>query len=192
MFKLLAHIAVLAGIVLIARDQGFGTPATIAMAVIGAVLVHFTYERLFGTGSFNVVGIRDDDPLMLEAFKEAKAGWPSFLRLYAERPQHCVVKFRLQTSHGIENVWGDLVSLTPDHAVVVIRTAPKGSVEGLDGPEREIPLSDIVDWQVVFDDETLIGGYTQQAVFRIIERDAGSLPDRYASELARYRPVPEH
>jgi uncharacterized protein YegJ (DUF2314 family) len=190
MLKLLAHIAVLAGVVLLARDQGFGIPATVTTAILGAVLVHVVYEKLFG--SSNVVGIREDDPLMLEAFQEAKSRWPSFLRLYAERPQHSVVKFALQTSYGIENVWGDLISMNSDRAIVVIRTAPKGSVDGVDSPEREIPLADIVDWQVVFDDETLVGGYTQQAVFRIIERDAGSLPDRYARELARYRQVPEH
>jgi len=52
-------------------------------------------------------------------------------------------------------------------------------------------MSDIVDWQVVVEDGTLRGGSRQQATFRIMERENGSLHPKFVRELARYRPVDE-
>ena len=52
-----------------------------------------------------------------------------------------------------------------------------------------IPVSDIVDWQVMVADGSLRGGFTQQATFRIIERESGTLPREYADQLNRYRPI---
>ena len=41
----------------------------------------------------------------------------------------------------------------------------------------------------MFADGSLRGGFTQQATFRIMERENGSLPRKFIDELARYRPV---
>jgi hypothetical protein len=54
-----------------------------------------------------------------------------------------------------------------------------------------IPIADIVDWQVMVADGSLRGGFTQQATFRIIERESGILPRQYAEQLGRYRPLSE-
>jgi hypothetical protein len=52
-----------------------------------------------------------------------------------------------------------------------------------------VPTSDLGDWQIMFPDSTLRGGFTQQATFRIIERDHGNLPPKFVEQLARYREV---
>ena len=97
------------------------------------------------------------------------------------------MKFRLRTKSGdIENFWGDLVELRGDEAAVSLRTPPVGETDVHD-TRMTVPVSDIVDWQVMFPDGTLRGGFTQQATFRIIERDRGRLPRKFAEQLARYR-----
>ena len=46
-------------------------------------------------------------------------------------------------------------------------------------------------WQGMMSDGSLRGGFTQQATFRIIERDSGTLDPRLADQLGRYRPITE-
>jgi uncharacterized protein YegJ (DUF2314 family) len=67
-----------------------------------------------------------------------------------------------------------------------LRTPPVGKTDVGD-PRMTVPLTDIVDWQVMLADGSLRGGFTQQATFRIIERDRGRLPRKFAEQLARYR-----
>lgn len=189
MLKLFFQLMVLAFGIGLTRSLELGLVASLGVAISGIVLTHLAYERLLGGGSSNAVMVRVDDPLMVQALACAKETWPQFLDFFDERPGHCMVKFRLQTSLGIENVWGDLVSLEGDRAAVLLRTPPDGSFKGSDQPVQNISISEIVDWQVVFEDETIAGGFTQQAVIRIIERDSGGLPEHCIAELARYRPV---
>ena len=138
-------------------------------------------------GHLGAVPIAHDDPLMLAAVDQARQTWGTFLRLYAAHPETTIVKFRLRTKSGdIENVWGDLLELRDDRATVSLRTPPVGETDARE-PQMTIPVADIVDWQVMFPDGTLRGGFTQQATFRIIERDRGRLPRKFAEQLARYR-----
>jgi hypothetical protein len=138
-------------------------------------------------GHLGAVSIAADDPLMVAAVEQARQTWGTFRRLYGEHPETSIVKFRLRTKSGdIENVWGDLIELRADEASVSLRTPPVGAADVRD-PRMTISVADIIDWQVMFSDGTLRGGFTQQATFRIIERDRGRLPRKYAEQLARYR-----
>lgn len=189
MGSLLAHAVV--GAVLVGLGRGLGWPwwATAGAMLAGAVVVHLLLERARRrvSGHLGAAAIAHDDPLMLAAFDEAKRTWTTFLALYREHPQASIVKFRLHTTAGeIENVWGDLLALEDARATVFLRTPPVGKTDVRD-PQITVPLADIVDWQVMLPDGTLRGGFTQQATFRIIERDRGRLPRKYAEQLARYR-----
>jgi uncharacterized protein YegJ (DUF2314 family) len=128
---------------------------------------------------------------MLAAFDDAKSTWPQFLELFREYPRDSLIKFRLRTKSGeIENVWGDLLELNPETAVTYLRTLPVGDVD-LSDRRLTIPTADIVDWQVMVADGSLRGGFTQQATFRIMERENGSLPPQFAEQMKRYRPLSE-
>ena len=166
--------------------------ALIATAVVVHLVYEFVYQRLFGSSRhLGAAGIGKDDPLMLAALEDAKRTWPQFLDLFREHPRDSLVKYRLRTEAGEDEfVWGDLLELDGEKATVYLRTPPVGRVE-LDGPRMEIPADDIVDWQVMVPDGTLRGGFTQQATFRIVEREQGGLPAKFAKELDRYRPVEE-
>jgi uncharacterized protein YegJ (DUF2314 family) len=191
MDKLLLQLA--AGGIVVLLGRGLDCPwwVTAGAVVVGWTITHLIYER-FRSGSTRHLGaaaISNDDPLMLSAFDEARRTWPRFLELFAGHPKDSLVKFRLRTKAGdIENVWGDLLELGPSVATVYLRTPPVGETELL-GRRLEIPVADIVDWQVMVADGTLRGGFTQQATFRIIEREDGALPRKLVEQLGRYRPV---
>lgn len=145
--------------------------------------------HLSGRVHLGAAEVADDDPLMLSALAEAKRTWSDFVRLFPEHPQDSMVKYRVRTREGtVENVWGDLLELRADDATVYLRTPPVGDVD-IPSPRMVVPLSDIVDWQIELQDGSLRGGFTQQATFRILEREQGSLPRRLAEQLARYRPL---
>jgi hypothetical protein len=188
MGKLLLHVASAVVLVSLGRRFGWAWWVTTGAAGLGGVCLHLLYDWLSGAPRhIGSAPVSNDDPLMLGAFDEAKRTWPQFLRLFATRPKDSLVKFRLPTKSGeIENVWGDLLELGPESATVYLRTLPVGEA---DIPQRQmsIPVSDIVDWQVMVADGTLRGGFSQQATFRIIERESGTLSRQYADQLSRYR-----
>jgi hypothetical protein len=157
---------------------------------VAAFLIQSALERgRRANGHLGAFAIAHDDPLMVTALGEARRTWSVFLRLYRDYPRTTIVKFRLRTTAGnIENVWGDLLELDGERATISLRTPPVGKMEARD-PRMMVPVSDVVDWQVMFPDGTLRGGFTQQATFRILERDRGRLPRKLAEQLARYRPL---
>jgi uncharacterized protein YegJ (DUF2314 family) len=190
MGKLLLHVASAVLLVALGRRFGWAWWVTTGAVVFGAVCVHLVYELLFaGSKHLGATAVSNDDPLMLSALEEAKQTWPQFRQLFALHPKDSLVKFRLTTQSGdIENVWGDLLELEGDTATVYLRTPPVGYA-AISSRRMSIPVTDIVDWQVMVPDGSLRGGFTQQATFRIIQRDEGTLSRKFTEELARYRPV---
>jgi hypothetical protein len=192
MTKLLTQVVILAIVLYASRAFGLGSFGLVVAGVVSIIAVHVVYERLLGpAGAGRAIAIRDDDPLMLEAIRIAKEQWPTFVSLASVEPQNAVVKFRVRTDEGpIENIWGDVLEIRGDGATVRVRTPPIGRVSGLDLQRTEASSADIVDWQVIHEDNTLSGGFTQRAAFRIVERDGGSMPAQFAAEMARYRETP--
>ena len=184
----LGHAVVGAVMVALGRFLEWRWWAILAGLVAAAFVLEMALSRSRRVpGHLGAVPIAHDDPLMLAAVDQAKRTWTTFLRLYAEHPETTIVKFRLRTKSGdIENVWGDLLELGDERAAVSLRTPPIGEPDTHD-PQMTIPVADIVDWQIMLPDGTLRGGFTQQATFRIIERDRGRLPRKFAEQLARYR-----
>jgi uncharacterized protein YegJ (DUF2314 family) len=188
MGTVIAHLAAGAVVIWLGRQWHWRWWVVAASLAACAVVIHIGLERgRRASGHLGAVGIAHDDPLMVAALGEARRTWSVFLGLYHDHPQTTIVKFRLRTTTGdIENVWGDLLELDGDRASVSLRTPPVGKTD-IGDPRMTVPVTDIVDWQVMLADGSLRGGFTQQATFRIIERDRGRLPRKFAEQLARYR-----
>jgi uncharacterized protein YegJ (DUF2314 family) len=184
----LGHVVVGAVVVASGRFLEWRWWAILAALVVVAVVLELALSRGRRVpGHLGAISVAHDDPLMLDAVAQARRTWDTFLALYPQHPETTIVKFRLRTTSGdIENVWGDLLALSDDQATVSLRTPPIGETDRRE-PRMTIPVADIVDWQIMFPDGTLRGGFTQQATFRIIERDRGRLPRKFAEQLARYR-----
>lgn len=190
MTKLILHAVTVALVISLGRQFSWAWWLTAVAAIAGMAGVHIVYEVLFSrTRHLGSAAISNDDPLMLAALADARRTWPHFLELFAAHPKDAIVKFRLTTKAGdVENVWGDLLELGPDTAKVYLRTLPNAATD-LPSRQLTIPVADIVDWQVMFPDGSLRGGFTQQATFKIMERENGALPRKFIEELARYRAV---
>ena len=188
MGTVIAHVVVAAVLVWLGRWLHWPWWAVAAVLAVAGFMIQIGLERgRRASGHLGAFAIAHDDPLMLAALDEARRTWSAFLRLYRDYPQTTIVKFRLRTTAGeIENVWGDLLAMDGDQVTVSLRTPPVGKTDVRD-PRMTVPLSDVVDWQVMFPDGTLRGGFTQQATFRIIERDRGRLSRKLSEQLARYR-----
>ena len=189
MAKLLLHIVVAFVLISIGRAQEWRWWLTTLAVVAGLFVVHFVFELLFsGTPHLGAAAISNDNPLMVEALAEAKRTWDRFTELYEEHRDSSIVKFRLPTESGeVENVWGDLLELGEEQASLKLLTPPVGRVEIPADRRLTTPISEIVDWQIVLPDDTLLGGFTQRATFEIMKRAQGSLPRKFETELARYR-----
>ncbi len=193
MTKLLLHLFVAGLVVAFSHHLGWSLWPTVGAVAVGAICAHIVYERFLdgAPGHLGAAAIANDDPLMLAALEEAMRTWPQFVSLYEANPNSALVKYRLRNRAGeIENVWGELLHLSGEEATVYLRTPPVG---GSTVAERRmvIPRGEIVDWQVMLADESLRGGFTQQATFRIIERDEGRLHPKLAEQLSRYRSLSE-
>lgn len=187
--KLLAHLVVAVLVVLGCRWLG-ASRATLIGALIGAaILVHLVWERLF-PNPFLYLGARPispDDPVLLDAKAKAREAMPRLRELFPLHPKDTCVRFRFP--HGTaqdEFVWGDLVELGPERAKVFLRTPPKQPVQ-LESRTMEIAVDTIDDWQVEQPDGSLLGGYTNQAMFKVYEREEGHLHPAFHAQMARFR-----
>jgi uncharacterized protein YegJ (DUF2314 family) len=186
--SLLVHVIMLGAVLALGRMLHWPWWGVVLALTVAAVSFQFVFGRgRSAPGHLGAAAVATDDPLMVAALEQAQQTWGVFLRLYPDHRERTIVKFRFRTTSGeIENVWGDLVELRDAEASVYLRTPPVGDAVPRE-PRMTIPVADIVDWQIMLPDGTLRGGFTQQATFRIIERDRGRLPKKYVEQLGRYR-----
>jgi uncharacterized protein YegJ (DUF2314 family) len=180
---------VIGGAVALGRMLGWPWWGVTLALVAAAIVLQLAIGLRSAPGHLGAVSVANDDPLMIAALEQARQTWDTFVRLYPDHRDASIVKFRFTTKSGeVENVWAHLLDLGSAEATVYLRTPPVRGPAPND-PQLIVPVADIVDWQIMLPDSTLRGGFTQQATFRILERDRGRLSTKYAEQLARYRPL---
>ena len=188
MAKLILHLVVACALWFLIQLAGFGVVPRIVAIVVGAVAVHFVWEKLIFNPMLylGAMPVSDDDPLMTSAKARAKETLSELRALFPEHKEDSMVKFLFLSDSGAkENLWADLLSLSGDSAKVYIRTAPvehKGDLNR----NQEIPVDDIVDWQVEMPDGTIRGGFTNFALFKIFERQEGYLHPKLRPQMQRF------
>ena len=189
MLKLVAHIVVALVVIFVTRALGAPLGWRIASVVVGAFCVHWIWERMF-SNPFLYLGARPiapDDPILLDAKAKARESMARLYQLYPEHPKDTVVRFRLAVPNGADEfVWCDLLELTEQQAKVFLRTPPRQKVE-LAERTMNISSSSIDDWQMELRDGSLLGGFTNQAMFRVYEREEGHLHPAFKEQIARFR-----
>lgn len=189
MLKLFVQLFVAGLIAGFANGSGLQWQITIPLVLGGAVIVHLIWERLF-FDPFLYLGARQvdpNDPLMIAAKEKAISELPSFEELFAKMPNDSMVKFAFDTDGGgTEFLWGDLLKLSQTEAKIFLRTPPINHSAPI---EREmiVPREAIVDWQVEFPDGTLRGGYSNLALFKIFEREEGTMHSKFLEQVERFK-----
>jgi uncharacterized protein YegJ (DUF2314 family) len=159
--------------------------------IVGAILVHIVWEQ-FIYNPFLYLGampVANDDPLMLEAVANGKSTFLKFLEIYPDHKTDSMVRFRFETDTGaVENLWGDLLEINDEQTTVYLRTPPIDHNGELDRT-MTIDRDQINDWQVEFRDGTLRGGYTNRAMFKIYEREDGSIHRKLMVHFCRFKDI---
>jgi uncharacterized protein YegJ (DUF2314 family) len=189
MLKLIIHLFVAGLIAGIGNGAGLQWYFIVPLVLVGGIAVHFIWERLF-FDPFLYLGARpvdSQDPLMIAAKQKALSELPQFERLFAERPTDSMIKFAFQTDKGeTEFLWGDLLELSETETKVFLRTPPINHSAPLDRAMK-VPREAIVDWQVEFPDGTLRGGYSNLALFKIFEREEGTMHPKFLEQIERFK-----
>lgn len=122
-----------------------------------------------------------DDPRYEASVEAAKASLPSFLeRLRNADEPRAAVKFAVRGPGVVEYVWGEVIEAGEPLRIAFL--APPAEVE-LDSETAEVPLAEVVDWQLELDDVRTAGGYGQRATFEAIREEYGFLPPDIEEEL---------
>lgn len=188
MAKLILHLLVACAMWFMIQFAGFGILQRLVGIVVGAIAVHFVWEKLIFNPMLylGAMPVSDDDPLMTSAKARARETIPELRDLFPEHDQDSMVKFLFHNDSGTkENLWADLVSLSGDSAKVYIRTPPVEHTGDLDR-KQEILVDDIVDWQVEMRDGSIRGGFTNFAMFKIFEREEGYLHPKLRPQMQRF------
>jgi len=190
MFKLITQIVCAVAIWYGTEQLEWHYLISIALIFVGFVTVHLFWEKyLFNPYDYlGVMYIDPTDPIMMRAEKEATESLEYFLEvLYPKHFDDSMVKFIYRNSNNeIEKLWGDLVSITENKIDIFVRTVPVSPVDDFNR-EMQIISDDIVDWSIEMQDGSLLGGYSNRAIFKIFEREEGYMHPKFEEHLSRFK-----
>lgn len=190
MVRLIVQIVIGAIVWCVMRYFEFTPVASvIVVGVVVFVVMPIGLAVLFPPSLHDIRPLDPNDPLMISAVEQARSTFAKFLEIYPEHRDDSVVRFSFEADQGVkEHLWGDLLEIDDTTAKVFVRTFPVHH----DGPfERTMTIDQslISDWQVEFRDGTLRGGYTNQASFKIKEREDGELHPTLAAQKQRFHDI---
>jgi uncharacterized protein YegJ (DUF2314 family) len=190
--KLLAQIFV--GVVAwyVTGEMNVSLVARLAALVVAAAAVHTVWQRLFpGPLYLGAPAFDNDDPLILAAVEEARRTLPFLRKVFPDHRQDTMVRYAFLSDSGtVEYLWGDLLELSETTAKVFTRTPPishKGPFERT----LVVPVEELSDWQIEYHDGSLRGGFTNQAMFKVYEREEGRPHPQMREQMARFRSIDE-
>ena len=192
MFKLVIQAAVAFAIWFGAKSFELHYGASIALIVAGFVGVHLFWEKfMFNPYAYlGVMPVDPSDPLMRKAEEKASSTLEYFLNeLYPRHSEDSMVKFPyVNAENETEKLWADLVSMSENEVKVFVRTPPVAVKSDFDR-EMILDVKDILDWSVETKDGDLLGGFSNQALFKIFEREEGYLHPKFYEHISRFKEI---
>ena len=187
-----------------------GEPYRRLPASLGFLIIGLPCLKYAALGRFRLapepIEIAADEPLMLEAYKKARSSIHRLRSGFAAHPQLTMVRVAFTTDQPfdeeveetgdedtaepleefiVEHLWGQLVELTEREARLEVVTPPYFHSEPID--ELTVPIDEIEDWEVEFDDGTVDGGFTTRAMHAYAVRESLNVPRGVVIRLKRYR-----
>ena len=109
-------------------------------------------------------------PELSAAVAEAQRTMPAFLKEVQKHLDGAYVKFPLVTDKGVtEHIWA-YVHHHGDGVFNVSLANTPYTQEGQIGTRRDVPESDVEDWQIMFPDGRIRGAFSTVAAFRYLDR----------------------
>jgi uncharacterized protein YegJ (DUF2314 family) len=127
-----------------------------------------------------------DHPGLRAAQGRAQATLAELRRLHALCPAETYVKLEVSTDAGErEHMWAQVVAWHGETLDVHFVGQPV-TARAPWTPETRRAAAEIEDWQVYLPDGTIRGGFSTQAMLRVVREREGRLPWRLAREARRF------
>ena len=130
--------------------------------------------------------IDENDPLMIEAIKNAKESINEFILFFNKYPDTSQVKVPFQTSTGrTEFLWAKVKEINELNLTVFLLTPPVTHTGQVDR-NQSYNLDSIIDWVVFEENGKAKGGFTMRVMFKIAREKWGQLPENLIEEEKKY------
>ncbi len=158
---------------------------TLLVAIIGvAICLNIISSR----PEFPPLTTDPDDPLLLAAMEKAKSSLPKFFELLHKFPENALVKlYFVSNTQKVEHLWAEVLGQADHNALNVRLVTPPATHRGHLDRLYTCKTEDIEDWAVRDDEGYIYGGFSEQAMFMIAERDSVPLPDKLLQRKGKYR-----
>lgn len=121
--------------------------------------------------SLPIVEVSDDDPLMIQAVKKAREGWPRFVEVYeAQAGENFSVKAPVSYGDKTEFIWISVTAIEGENVYGQLANDP-GDLGPLKlGSKVSVPVAQLNDWCYIDPATNLQGGFTIEAVKKAAKR----------------------
>lgn len=120
-----------------------------------------------------------------ESVEKARKTLPDFIAKVSKDTDGAYVKFPLKTSQGlIEHIWAYVHRYHDGKFNVSLANVPMDQQESPDG-RRDIPESELEDWQIMMPDNTIQGAYSLQALFKYRENQGEYLTPKMKKQKSQ-------
>jgi uncharacterized protein YegJ (DUF2314 family) len=117
------------------------------------------------TSTVPVIEVADDDPLMREAVKKARDGWPKFVAAYdAGAGENFSVKAPVSHGSNTEFIWISVTALEGDRIYGELGNDPADLGPLKLGSKVSVQRADLNDWCYIDPQGNMVGGFTIEAV----------------------------
>lgn len=153
-------------------------------AVAGLIFIGLRYAQ----PEFPPLETKPDDPLLLDATRQARETLAEFDARLADNPKDAIVKLRYVSDAGaVEHLWAEVLERKTD-ATYQVRLASRPVTQKVPvEPVMTCRAEDIEDWQVRDADGGIHGAFSQRAMFKIARRDGVKLPKKLEALEKFYR-----
>jgi uncharacterized protein YegJ (DUF2314 family) len=161
---------------------------TLISIVAVVVLVRIAWWWFIGRNrpTMPPLAIDNNDPLMVEARRQASESIPQMLALFNGEEGFTRVKIPFVSSSGeTEHLWSELLRVEGSSMHVRYLTPPVSHTGKLERLHTH-PVSDVEDWVYTKDPKKYVGGFSMRVMFRRGREQWGDLPPELKAEEAKY------
>lgn len=160
---------------------------TLLVAVLGIALC---LNAISPRPEFEPLITKPDDPMLLEAMQKARDTLDSFYGLLEKFPENALVKLHfVSNTQQVEHLWAEVLGRSAEGGLNVRLATPPVTHKGHLDRLYTCEIKDIEDWAVRNDEDHIYGGFTEQAMFKIAERDGITLPEKLLARKSLYRDI---
>ena len=152
---------------------------------IACLVIGWRWLRYEGKGIEEITPPDLKCPELEQSIVAARETMPYFLEQVNKNIDGAFIKFPLKTPSGLlEHIWAYVHSFREDRFNVSLANVPIDQQQSADG-RRDVPISDVEDWQIMQPDGRIKGAQSLIALFRYHENHGRKLSPKMKKQKAQ-------